>query len=77
MSRLHPVFHVSKLAPYRSDGRVQPPPPIELDSELEYEVEQLIDKRVRRRGRRQVVEYLVKWKEYPHEHDSLKSDELP
>ena len=70
MSRLHPVFHVSKLAPYRTDGRCQPPPPVELDGELEYEVEKLLDKRIRRRGRRDVVEYLIKWLNYPHEHDS-------
>jgi hypothetical protein len=38
--RVHPVFHVSLLEPYRSDGRVQPPSvPIELKGHLEYEVE--------------------------------------
>ena len=40
MNRIHPVFHVSKLKPYKASGRVQPPPvPIEIEGELEYEVE--------------------------------------
>jgi hypothetical protein len=38
--RVHPVFHVSLLEPYKSDGRIRPPPPpIELEGALEYEVE--------------------------------------
>src|SRR6476646_11416251 len=46
--RIHPVFHVSLLEPYREDGRVQPPPPpIELEGALEYEVESIIDHRFR------------------------------
>lgn len=49
--RIHPVFHVSLLEPYRVDGRVQPPPPpIELEGVLEYEVEAILDHRFR--GRR-------------------------
>jgi hypothetical protein len=44
--RIHPVFHVSLLEPYHSDGRVQPPPvPIELEGHLEYEVECILDHR--------------------------------
>ena len=34
-----PVFHVSKLMKYHTDGQYQPPPPlIELEGELEYKV---------------------------------------
>ena len=70
MSRIHPVFHVSRLAPYRTDGRYQPPP-VELDGEMEYEVERILDKRVRRTGnRRPRTEYLIHWRGYDHAHDS-------
>lgn len=44
MSKIHPVFHVSKLVPYKVSGRVQPPPPIELEGELEYDVEKVLEK---------------------------------
>ena len=72
MSRIHPVFHVSKLKPYKASGRVQPPPvPIEIEGELEYEVERILDKRTVKRSRRtDSVEYLVKWLGYGHEHNS-------
>jgi hypothetical protein len=33
--QIHPVFHVSLLKPYLSDGRVQPPGPLFLDEEGE------------------------------------------
>jgi hypothetical protein len=37
---VHPVFHVSLLELYKSDGRIRPPPPpIELKGVLKYEVE--------------------------------------
>ena len=72
MSKIHVVFHVSKLKPYKASGRVQPPPvPIEIEGELEYEVERVLDKRiVKRRKKDRVVEYLVKWLGYGHEHNS-------
>ena len=71
MKRIHPVFHVSKLALYKEGGRVQPPPPpIELEGELEYTVENILDKRVRRVRNKQRTEYLVKWAGYGHEHNS-------
>ena len=72
MARIHAVFHVSKLKPYRASGRVQPPPvPIEIEGELEYEVERVLDKRLTKRRRRSdSVEYLVKWLGYGHEHNS-------
>ena len=46
MHIVHPVFHVSELAKYHTDGRCQPaPPPIELKSKLEHEAESILDKR--------------------------------
>jgi len=73
MKSLHPVFHASLLKPYRSDGVIQPPPPIILeDGDVLFEVDMLLDKRPksRGRGRRPVFEYLVKWAGYSHEHNT-------
>ncbi len=36
-----------------------------IDGQEEYEVEEIVSKRVRQHGRKQIVEYLVKWKGYP------------
>jgi hypothetical protein len=62
--KVHPVFYVSLLEPYKESnipGRTQPPPPcIEIDSHEEYEVEKVLDLR-QRRGR---LEYLVHWRGY-------------
>ena len=70
--RIHPVFHVSLLKRYTPNdsetfpGRnIPPPPPITVNDQLEYEVERLLDKRTRKFGRHQRIEYLVKWKGYP------------
>ena len=72
MSKIHPIFHISKLKPYNASGRVQPPRAlIEIEGELEYEVERILDKRiVKHSHRRDSVEYLVKWLRYGHEHNS-------
>jgi hypothetical protein len=67
--RIHDVFHVSLLKPYRSDGTVQPPPPPELvDGEPEWEVEAILAQ-VPKQGRRP-ARYLVRWKGYAPVHDS-------
>jgi hypothetical protein len=62
--RIHPVFHVSLLEPYREnqlDGRTQdPPPPLEVEGELEYEVKEILDSKIIR-GR---LRYLVDWVGY-------------
>ena len=71
MHTVHPVFHVSRLAEYHTDGWCQPPPPpIELEGELEYEVEKILDKRTYKIGRRNRLEYLIQWRGYDHAHDS-------
>jgi hypothetical protein len=75
MSRVHPVFHVSKLKAYRDGSSTFPSrrqmptrPTAELlpdSGEEAWEVERVVDKRTRRVGRRTRVEYLVLWKGYP------------
>ena len=62
--KVHPVFHVSLLEPYRESafpGRIQgPPPSIEIENHEEYEVDKVLDSR-RKRGK---LEYFVHWSGY-------------
>ena len=62
--KIHPVFHVSLLKPYRSDGQVQPPQPLVVDGELNFMIEKILDHRIVTQGRRTVREYLLQWKGY-------------
>jgi len=52
--RIHPVFHVSLLEPYKENrlvGRTQErPPQVEVEGELEYEVKELVDRVGNRSG---------------------------
>ncbi len=71
MSRVHPVFHISKLKPYRDGSAsfpdrhqlpVRPAPELLPDTgEKAWEVKQVVGKRTVR-GK---VQYLVLWKGYP------------
>lgn len=74
--KMHNVFHVALLKPYRSDGRVQPPPPpIELEDSLEYEVERILDHREVKRGHNRIrKEFLVKWLGYGPEHNTWEPE---
>jgi len=66
--KVHPLFHVSLLEPYRSDGRYQPPPPpMDVDGVPEFEVAAIKGKQVDVHGR---VKYLVSWDGYGPEHDT-------
>jgi hypothetical protein len=62
--RIHPVFHVSLLEPYKENrlaGRTQErPPPVEVEGELEYEVKEIVDSKVVR-GK---LQYHVEWVGY-------------
>jgi hypothetical protein len=73
MKHLHPVFNVVKLTPALADPvprRRFPPPPLPeiIDGEEEWIVEEILDSRVMNRKLR----YLVKWKDFGIEHNSLE-----
>ena len=71
--KIHNVFHVDRLEPYVANtipNRVQPPPPpVEVESDLEYEVEQILDSKVDHRYRDPLF-YLVRWVGYGPAHNS-------
>jgi hypothetical protein len=73
--KIHPVFHVSLMKPYRSDGTVQPPQPeLSADGDELYEIERILDCRDHNFGsKRSHKEFLVKWKGQGHEHNSWES----
>jgi hypothetical protein len=73
--RVHPVFHVSLLHAYHSDGNVQPPPPLFFDDGVpHYEVEAVLKHRLVRRGKRHVKQYLIKWAGYGPEHNTWEPE---
>ncbi len=74
MSRVHPVFHVSKLKSFVPiDAEKFPhqpawdrPPPADIDGDVEYEVERIVDRRVRvDKNNKQATFYRVQWQGYP------------
>jgi hypothetical protein len=66
--KLHPVFHVNRLAPYQDNGLDKPPPPdpVTVEGEEEYEVDKITDSRIFRCQ----LQYRVKWKGYEEGSDS-------
>jgi hypothetical protein len=66
--RIHDVFHASLLSPYIETASHGPnftrPPPDLINGEEEYEVEAIINHR--HHGRSRQLQYLIKWKRYPH-----------
>jgi reverse transcriptase-like protein/integrase-like protein/aspartyl protease/chromodomain-containing protein len=69
LSRIHPVFHVSKLFRYHDTSAFpsrplqenRPPPVMQIDGDDAWEVEEIVNKRINKG----VCEYLVKWLNYP------------
>src|SRR6266436_6303198 len=49
---VHPVFHISQLEPAEPDPFPQcaqpPPPPVEIDGDIEYEVSEILDSKLDR-----------------------------
>ena len=77
--RIHNVFHVSLLEPYRAnniEGRATSrPKPEEIEGEMEYEVETILQSEIRTTKKKvkgryksyRTLYYLVKWKGYPED----------
>lgn len=65
-AKIHDVFHISRLEPWRTNniGDNSPPEPIEVEGHKEYEVESIVGERWTGRGRGRHKEYLVKWTGY-------------
>jgi hypothetical protein len=62
--RVHPVFHVALLEPAPQNAK--PDTTAETEEEPEFEVEKILDSRSAEND----TQYLVKWKEYPHEENT-------
>jgi hypothetical protein len=72
--RVHPVFHVSLLELYKTDGRFRPPPPpIKLEGALKYEVETILKHRTTAQ-KRPKTSYFIQWKCYGPEHNSWEPE---
>jgi hypothetical protein len=64
-AKIHDVFNVSRLEPWKSNGQVdEAPPPLIVDGEEEHEIEDIVDERTKGRGKSRRKEYLVRWKGY-------------
>jgi hypothetical protein len=79
LKRVHPVFHVSLLKPYHSEGRRQPlpPPPVLQDEEGPlFEIDTVLTHRQVKRGRARTprTEYLISWKGFGPEHNSWEPE---
>jgi hypothetical protein len=74
LSRLHPVFHVDKLSPWKGNdinGILPPPPePVELEDGTEWEVGDIIDSQLYGTARRRKIRYLVHWKGFAASDDT-------
>ena len=75
LTRIHPVFHASKLIPYHEaeiPGQKGPgPQPVTVDQHEEWEVEKILSSRRFRRK----LQYLIRWKNCGPEMDSWEPAE--
>ena len=64
---IHDVFHIDLLTPYHETelhgANYSRPPPDLVNDQEEYEVKKILDSQ--HHGRKQALQYLVKWKGYP------------
>jgi hypothetical protein len=82
MRMVHPVYHVSMLEPHSPSSipnrTVDPPPPVEIEGEVEYEIAEILDTKLDRRRKCKLL-YLVRWTGYEgtdEETSWITADEL-
>ena len=67
MRGVHPVFHVSMLEPATPNEILNctqsPPPPIDIDGELEFEIAEVVDSKINKRQRCKLL-YYIRWLGY-------------
>ena len=73
--KIHNVFHVSLLEPYRSSEHQAPPDPSkvlqadDIEQSEEYDVDEVMSSVERSQGNNKRIVYLVKWLDYPERKD--------
>ncbi len=77
--KVHNVFHINLLFPYKEMEQYGPsfphPPPDLIDGQEEQEIEAILD--VCRKGKQQGLQYLIKWKGFPSsENEWVNKEEM-
>jgi hypothetical protein len=75
LMKIHPVFHVSLLKPFKSDGEPVPVQPLAYDKDGSplWEVDHIISERIVKVHKKSNTEYLIQWTGFASEHDTWES----